>query len=136
MNFQDSSNLLYELAHFNSMYPNLLSNYQQMMSPQVIYNQSVKQHEKETQLENKLKEAERRNNELVSTIKELEEELRRYRKRRYSKKRLFLQAKHQCPNKECQKSYRSKTALKNHIKRKHGKNYKKFDKNDISSDDS
>lgn len=48
MNFQDSSNLLYELAHFNSMYPNLLSNYQQMINPQLIFNQNAREHERET----------------------------------------------------------------------------------------
>jgi hypothetical protein len=52
----------------------------------------------------------------------MEEELKRYRKRRYSKKRLFIEPKYQCTSKNCDKSYRSKTALKNHMKRKHGKN--------------
>jgi hypothetical protein len=53
----------------------------------------------------------------------LDEELKRYRKRRYSKKRLFIEPKYKCHSKECQKAYRSKTALKNHLKRKHGKNF-------------
>jgi len=48
MNFQDSTNLLFELAHFNAMYPNFVPNYQQMLNPQMVYSENVNQTEKET----------------------------------------------------------------------------------------
>ena len=51
----------------------------------------------------------------------MEDEIKQYRKRKYSTKRLYLESKHKCHYEGCKSSYRSKTAMKSHIKKKHQK---------------
>ncbi len=66
---------------------------------------------------------------MVSEIRRMEDEIKRYRKRKYSAKRLYLESKHKCHYDGCSSSYRSKTAMKSHIKKKHQK--RDVDKNTV-----